>query len=318
MRAVIAQNSKPVIVDLPTPEPRPDELLIRVKATALNRADLLQVRGMYPPPPDAPDTLGLEFAGEVVGIGSEAGGWRIGERAMALVGGGGYAEYATVSAAHCMPIPDDFTDEQAAATPEAFLTAYSNLVELGELTADDKVLIHAGASSVGLAGIQISRIVGATVIVTASAGKHALCKEQGADLTIDYKSENFAEVIKAQYGGVDLIIDMVGAPYWDDNVRALNLWGRIVFVGMQGGNVKEVNFSQIMQKRLKVTGSTLRSRTYDEKTALVTKFWAWAARHFDSGVLKPIIWQTLPLEQVEEAHRLMSENANAGKIVLTI
>ncbi len=318
MRAVIAQNSKPDIVELPTPEPRPNEVLIRVKATALNRADLLQVRGLYPPPPDAPSTLGLEFAGEVAAVGSEVSSYRVGDRVMALVGGGGYAEYAAVASAHCMPIPDEFSYEQAAAIPEAFLTAYSNLIELGGLKAGDKVLIHAGASSVGLAGIQIARVIGATVMVTASAAKHDSCKQNGAQLTIDYKTENFADVIRAQYGGVDLIIDMVGAPYWDDNVRALSNWGRIVFVGMQGGSVKEVNFSDIMRKRLKVTGSTLRSRTHAEKAALIADFWTWAEAYFISGVLKPVIWRVMPFEQVEEALHLMSENANAGKIVLQL
>ena len=318
MRAVLAQNSNPVIVDIPTPEPRPNEVLICVKATALNRADLLQVRGAYPPPPDAPDTLGLEFAGEVVKLGSDVTRYQVGDRVMALVGGGGYAEYATVSAAHCMLVPNQLSDEQAAAIPEAFLTAYSNLIEFGELKAGEKVLIHAGASGVGLAAIQIARIIGTTVIVTASAEKHAICKENGAHTTIDYKTEKFADVIHAQYGGVDLIIDMVGAPYWDGNVSALNFYGRIVFVGMQGGSIKEVNFGQIMYKRLKVMGSTLRSRTHDEKASLVANFWSWADPHFTSGTLKPVIWQTIPFEQVSEALRLMSENANAGKIVLKI
>jgi NADPH:quinone reductase-like Zn-dependent oxidoreductase len=217
-----------------------------------------------------------------------------------------------------MPVPDGLTDEQAGAIPEAFLTAYSNLVELGTLKTGETVLIHAGASGVGLAGIQIARILGATVIVTASKEKHALCKQHGAHTTIDYRTENFAEVVRAQHGGVDLVIDMIGAPYWDDNVRALNDWGRIVFVGLQGGSVKEVNFGDIMRKRLKVMGSTLRSRTYNEKAKLVADFWAWAAPHFASAALKPVIWRTLPLSQVEEAHRLMSTNANAGKIVLVV
>ncbi|MFN8373876.1 MAG: NAD(P)H-quinone oxidoreductase [Anaerolineae bacterium] len=318
MRAVLAQNSKPVIVDIPTPEPRPDELLIRVRATALNRADLLQVRGLYPPPPGSPDTLGLELAGEVVTVGGDVRSFRPGDRVMALVGGGGYAEYAAVPAGHCIPVPATLTDAQAAAVPEAFLTAYSNLIEFGGMSSADKVLIHAGASGVGLAGIQIARIAASKVAVTASAAKHALCKENGAHLTIDYKTENFAEIICAQWAGVDLIMDMVGAPYWDDNVRVLNPYGRIVLVGTQGGSVKEVNFGDIMRKRLKVMGSTLRSRTYDEKSQLIANFWQWAAPHFQESRLKPVVWRTLPLEQVEEALRLMSENANAGKIVLVI
>lgn len=318
MRAVVARDLRPVIVDLPPLSLKPDEVLINVKATALNRADLLQVQGNYPPPPGAPETLGLELAGEIIGLGAQVTDRHVGQRVMALVGGGGYAEQAAVPAAHTMPIPQRFSYEEAAAIPEAFLTAYTNMIEMGRLAAGETVLIHAGASGVGLAAIQCAKVIGAAVVCTASAAKHEACYQHGADLVIDYKTENFAERVRAEYGGADLIIDFIGAPYWEANIQVLNLWGRLVFIGLMGGAVKEVNFGQIMQKRLSIMGSTLRTRSYEEKARLTADFWAWAAPHFESGALRPTIWRSLPLDQVEEAHRLMSENQNAGKIVLTV
>lgn len=318
MRAVIAQNQKPTIVEVPDPAPRLDELLVQVKATALNRADLLQVKGMYPPPEGWPETLGLEFAGEVIEVGAEVMNFGVGDRVMALVGGGGYAEKAVVPALHAMPIPENLSYEEGAAIPEVFITAYGGMVEQGELVSADTVLIHAGASGVGLAATQIAKLIGARVIVTASAGKHDICVQHGADRAIDYQTENFADSILVREGGVDLIIDFVGAPYWDDNVRVLNKWGRVVYIGLMGGAKKEINFSDIMRKRLTITGSTLRDRSYSRKAGLIGRFWKWAEPHFITGKLKPTIWKSLPLEQAEEAHQLMSSNANAGKIILTV
>lgn len=318
MRAVIAQDKRPVIVELPDPHPKPDDLLIRVAATALNRADLLQVAGNYPPPPDAPETLGLELAGEVIGMGDEVRGYKIGQRVMALVVGGAYAEKAAVNAEYVMPIPDNLTDEQAAALPEAFLTAYSNMVEIGGLLGGETVLIHAGASGVGLAAIQIAKLIGARVAVTASAGKHALCLEHGAEMAFDYHRLNFADELLKTGGGADVVLDMVGAAYWEDNLRVLNPWGRLVFVGLMGGATAEVNFGQIMRKRLTITGSTLRDRTHEQKAGLVGRFWKWAAPHFRTGALRPTVWRHFPLAQVEEAHQMMAANQNAGKIVLRI
>lgn len=318
MRAVIARDNQPTIVHIPDPIPGEGELLVAVRATALNRADLLQVAGRYPPPEGAPDTLGLEFAGEVIGLGDGVTDYRVGDRVMALVGGGGYAEKAVVAAAHAMRIPERLSVEEAAAIPEAFLTAYSNMVEIGRLTAGERVLIHAGASGVGLAAIQIAKVIGATVFVTASAAKHALCREMGADLTIDYKTENFADRILADYPGVHLVIDMIGAPYWDDNIRVLERWGRLVFVGLMGGGKKEINFGDIMTLRLSIMGSTLRNRTYERKADLVANFTRWGMSHLGSGALKPNIWKVMPLDEVAAAHDLMRSNANAGKIVLRV
>jgi tumor protein p53-inducible protein 3 len=318
MRAVIARDQQPAIVDHPAPTLGPEDVLIDVKATALNRADLMQVRGMYPPPAGAPHTLGLELAGVVMAVGDNARGVDVGDRVMALVAGGGYAEQAAVYARHCMLIPDGMSFEAAAAIPEAFLTAYSNMVEIGRLRDNEHVLIHAGASGVGLAATQIAKVIGATVIVTASQPKHAICKAAGADMMIDYKSENFADKILASYSGVDLIVDMVGAPYWEDNVRVIEKWGRIVYVGLQGGASRTINFGTIMQKRLSIMGSTLRNRDRQRKTALIQQFTSWALPHFTAGALKPNVWRVLPLDDVAEAHRIMAENQNAGKIVLTV
>ncbi len=318
MRAVLAHDNKPVIMDLPDPSPGEGEVLINVKATALNRADLLQVMGKYPPPPGAPDTLGLELAGEIIELGAGVTDWQVGQRVMALVGGGGYAEKAAIHAGHIMPVPENFSFEEAAAIPEAFLTAYSNMVEIGSLQAGERVLIHAGASGVGLAAIQIAKVIGATVIVTASGGKCTITTGAGADMAIDYQTQNFADEILKHYDGVHLVVDMVGAPYWDDNLRVLEKWGRIVFIGLQGGAVKEVNFGAIMAKRLTVSGSTLRNRTDERKSALIQNFSQWAVPYFASGQLKPNVWKIMRLEEVAEAHALMRDNQNAGKIVLII
>lgn len=318
MRAVIAQDKKPVIVDLPMPTLQADEVLVKVHATALNRADLLQVLGKYPPPLGWPDTLGMELAGEVSQVGSAVTSLQVGQRVMALVGGGGYADYCTVPASHCMVIPDKLTYVEAAALPEAFITAYSNMLEIGGLTAADTVLIHAAASGVGLAAIQIAKTIGARVIGTASAGKHSICLEQGADRMIDYQTQDFAEALKAEGIEVDLILDFIGAAYWESNTKVLKKWGKLVFIGLMGGGLKEVDFGLIMRKRLTLTGSTLRDRTPAEKTALVGRFGKWALPHFHTGQLRPTVWQTYPLEQVAEAHQAMSSNQNAGKIVLVV
>ncbi|MFP4321127.1 MAG: NAD(P)H-quinone oxidoreductase [Anaerolineales bacterium] len=318
MQAVIAQNQEPVLVDIPTPSPAEDEILVKVHASALNRADLMQVAGNYPVPPGAPETLGMELAGDVVEVGAGVTAFSAGDRVMALVEGGGYAQFATARAAQCMPIPEGMSYSQGAAIPEVFLTAYSNMVEIGGLLATDRVLIHAGASGVGLAAIQIAKIIGATVIVTASAAKHDICLQQGADAVIDYKSEDFAAVVAERYGGVNLIIDFIGAPYWQQNITALEKWGRLVFVGLMGGAEAQVNLGQIMRKRLTITGSTLRDRTPERKANLVGRFWLWAAPHFETGTLRPIIWREFPLDAVAAAHAAMRANQNAGKIILRI
>jgi putative PIG3 family NAD(P)H quinone oxidoreductase len=316
MRAVIARDKQAVIVDIPQPEPQAGELLVQVKATALNRADLMQVAGSYPPPPGAPETLGLELAGVVVAVGQGVPQFAVGDRVMALVTGGSYADFAVTGADHTLPIPSNLTFDQAGALVEAYLTAYSNMVDIGGLKSGETVLIHAGASGVGLAAIQIAKALGARVVVTASAGKHAICIEHGADQCIDYQTQSFADVLGDN--SVDVILEMIGAAYWDDNVRVLKKLGRLVFIGLMGGNKHEVDFGQIMGKRLSIMGSTLRNRTDERKTDLIQRFGAWALPLFESGTLRPTIYAVLPLENVRHAHDMMRNNENAGKIVLTI
>lgn len=318
MRAVIARDKQPIITDLPDPTPNDHDILVRVHATALNRADLLQVMGRYPPPPGAPETLGLELAGEVVAVGVAVTRWTVGDRVMALVGGGGYAELALVHEEHALPIPAGMSYSDAAAIPEAFLTAFSNMVEIGRLIESERVLIHAGASGVGLAAIQIARIIGATVFVTASASKHDICRAAGAQTTIDYRTENFADRIMAEHPGIHLVIDMVGAPYWEDNVRVLQEWGRLVFIGLQGGASATVNFGHIMQKRLTISGSTLRNRDHNRKSQLIANFRSWAMPQFNANALQANVWRVMPFDQVQQAHAIMSRNENAGKIVLSL
>lgn len=319
MRAVIAKDKQPTLVDIPRPDATDNHMLVKVTATALNRADLMQVAGNYPPPPGAPDTLGLELTGIVEATGRDTSIFPVGSRVMALVGGGGYADYALVPEEHALLVPDNLTDIEAAALMEAYLTAYTNMFDMGRLITGETVLIHAGASSVGLAAAQMAKAIGATVIVTASAPKHAICQANGADICIDYKTENFAERIEADHPeGVDLVVDMVGAPYWDDNVRILKRWGRVVFIGLMGGAKAEVSFRDIMKKRLSVMGSTLRDREFERKSDLISRFGGWALPLFRDGTLKPVVWQSLPLEQVAQAHELMRKNENSGKIVLTM
>lgn len=318
MRAVIVQNGRPTLVTRPAPKPQSDEVLVRVAATALNRADLLQVKGLYPPPSGASDVLGLEFAGEIIGLGEEVRHLQVGQRVMALVAGGGYAEEAVVNAHHVMPVPPNLTLVEAAAIPEAFLTAYSNLIEIGRLSAGEVALIHAGASGVGLAAIQLAQQVGAKVAVTASRAKHAICRQYGAQLTIDYKTENFAERVIQAYGGVDVILDTIGAPYWQDNIRCLNRWGRLVYIGLMGGAEGQIHFGAFLQKCLTVAGSTLRNRETERKTALIQTFWSYSESLFANGTLKPVIDSVFPLADVQHAHQLMADNRNAGKIILTL
>lgn len=304
--------------DAPDPRPAEGELLVRVRATAVNRADTLQRRGNYAPPPGASTILGLELAGEVV---QPAGSWRVGDRVMAVVTGGGYAELATVPAGMAMRIPDPFSFEQAAAIPEVFLTAYLNLFTLGKLSAGETALIHAGASGVGTAAIQLARAAGAQVIATAGTPeKVAFCRDLGAALAINYKQEDFAERVLAftEGRGADIVLDFVGAPYWNANLRAMAMNGRLMLIGMLGGSRGELDLGPIMAKRITVTGTTLRRTPLPEKIALTQTFVAFAMPRFERGELRPIVDSVYPLRDAAEAHRRMEANRNIGKIVLVM
>lgn len=322
MKAIlITQPGGPEVLtygDAPDPQPSADELLVRVRATAVNRADTLQRKGGYAPPPDASPILGLELAGEVT---QPSGQWQVGDRVMAVVTGGGYAGLATVPVGMTMRIPDPCSFEQAAAIPEVFLTAYLNLFMLGKLQAGETALIHAGASGVGTAAIQLVRAAGARAIATAgTAEKVTFCAELGAALAVHYKHDNFADrALEFTAGrGVDIVLDFVGAPYWNDNLRALAMNGRLMLIGMMGGSKGELDLGLIMGKRITVTGTTLRRTPLRQKIALTEAFTEFAMARFERGELRPIIDRVYPLHDAAEAHRRMEANQNIGKIVLTV
>ena len=306
---------------VPDPVPTAEQLVVRVRATALNRADTLQRRGLYPPPPGESDILGLELAGEVEGIGAAVTGIAPGDRVCGLVGGGGYAERAVLDARMAIPIPSGWSFVQAAAVPEVFFTAQETLFTLGNLQKGETVLIHAAASGVGTAGIQMARETGARILVTAgSEEKIRRCVELGATAGCNYKERDFAdwirEVTKSQ--GVDLIQDFVGAGYWNQNLQSLKAGGRLVLVGLMGGAKVEANLQLIMAKRLQIFGSVLRSRPLADKVAITQRFRSRWLPLLASGRIRPMIDRTFPLAQAADAHRYMEENRNFGKIILEV
>jgi putative PIG3 family NAD(P)H quinone oxidoreductase len=307
--------------ELPAPATGPQDLRLRVVATAVNRADLLQRQGLYPPPPGASPVLGLECAGEVVDVGSEVGGWRKGERAMALLSGGGYAEQVVVPAVCAMRVPDAFSWEEAAATPEAFLTVFLNVFELGALAPGGVVLVHGGGSGIGTATIALAREAGARVFVTAgSEAKCERCRALGAALAVNYKTERFAaEVRKATEGrGVDLVLDSIGAPYLADNLASLSVGGRLVLIGLMGGAKAEIALGELLMRRLHLIGSTLRTRPAHEKGSLIARFQERFGTALSAGRVRPVVDRVLPLAEAAEAHRAMKSSAHFGKIVLRV
>ena len=326
MRAILIDNPGPDstlrIGTYETPSPGPDELLVRVQATALNRADLMQRAGKYPVPSGASPILGLEMAGVIEDWGTDCDGWKKGERVFGLLPGGGYAEYVVIPQALAMRVPDVFTIQEAAAWPEVFLTAYQALFWLGDVKQEEEVLLHAGASGVGTAAIQLALEVGAKVYVTASAPKHDLCLSLGAHKAIDYKSEDFVVAIEEITGGngVDVIVDFIGAPYLKKNIDALGLDGRLVLLSMLGGSRLEgFAINTLFRKRLHIKASTLRSRDLDYKIALTRDLADFAfPRIEEKGIFKPVIDSVFDWQQVEDAHQRMKTNQNAGKIVLRI
>jgi putative PIG3 family NAD(P)H quinone oxidoreductase len=325
MRAVLVpQPGDPehlTLGEVPTPEPGPSELLVQVHATALNRADTYQRRGHYPPPEGASEILGLELAGTVAATGAHCVEWDEGDRVFGLLAGGGYAEYATLHKDLAMAVPPGLSLTEAAAIPEVFLTAYQALHWLGRAESGDHVLIHAGASGVGTAAIQLARALGAHPYVTASAGKHATCLDLGAEAAIDYETEAFGERVPALTGGhgADVILDFVGAPYFHANLDALAPDGRIVQLATMGGaTVEAVSLRRLMAKRATLAASTLRARPLPYKIELTTEFAAYALPLFLDGTLRPVIDSTYDWTDVAEAHRRMEANENVGKIVLRV
>jgi NADPH2:quinone reductase len=291
-------------------------------AVGVNRPDVAQRSGSYPPPPGASPVIGLECAGEVVAVGAQVARWKLGDRVTALTNGGAYAEYCTAPEAQTLPWPAGYDAIRAAALPETYFTVYANLFGHGRLGAGETVLIHGGTSGIGVTAIQLAKAFGARVLTTAgSAEKVAACLEIGADAAIDYKAQDWAEQVKTLTAGkgVDVVLDMVGAPYFARNIRALRLDGRLVMIAFLNGHVAEsVDLRPIMVKRLTVTGSTMRPRTTAEKgaiaAALEAKVWPLLA----AGRCAPRIFRTFPLAEAAEAHRLMESSQHIGKIMLTV
>lgn len=308
------------------PVPGPEEVLVDIVATALNRADLLQRRGLYPSPPlagftpPAPEIPGMEFSGRIAALGNRVTSWSVGDEVMGIVGGGSYAEKLVVHEHQLLPIPDGVSVEDAAAIPEVWITAFDALVVQGGLTSGRVALVHAGASGVGTAAIQLCRAIGARVIVTASAGKLAACRDLGANLAIDYASQDFvAESLNFTDGqGVDVVLDVIGGEYVDRNIAASRVGGRIVQVGTMGGGRTEVNIGMMLPKRLSLIGTVLRARPLAEKIAITQRFAAEVLPLFNAGVVKPVIDSRYELAAIADAHAYMETNANVGKILIDV
>lgn len=305
----------------PVPAPRPGEILVKVAAAGVNRPDVMQRRGLYPPPKGAPDIPGLEIAGAVVACGDGVTRWKIGDQVTALVVGGGYAEYCVAVEGHALPVPAGLSATQAAAIPETFFTVWHNVFERGGLKAGETLLVHGGSSGIGTAAIQLAKNFGARVIVTAgSAEKCEACRRLGADVAVDYKTEDFVAAVKQATDGkgADVILDMVGGDYVERNYEAAAVEGRIVQIAFQGAAKATVNYMRLMLKRLHHTGSTLRSRSNADKTAIAraieAKVWPLVA----AGKVRPVIDKTFPLAEAAAAHARMESSQHIGKIVLTV
>jgi putative PIG3 family NAD(P)H quinone oxidoreductase len=304
----------------PRPAAGEDEVLIRVRAAGVNRPDVLQRQGGYPPPPGASDIPGLEVAGEIVELGAKVEAWKVGDPVCALVTGGGYAEYVAAPAPQCLPIPKGLSLVEAAGLPETFFTVWTNVFERGRLQAGETLLVHGGSSGIGTTAIQMASRLGAKVFATAgSRDKCAACERLGAAKAINYRETDFAEAVKALTDGkgVDVILDMVGADYVERNIRCLATEGRLVQIGFQKGSKVEINFMPLMLKRLTYTGSTLRIQSVASKGRMARALHARVWPLIESGAIRPVVHATFALERAAEAHRLMESNAHIGKIILT-
>jgi tumor protein p53-inducible protein 3 len=300
----------------------PDDLRIGVRATSVNRADLLQREGHYPPPPGASPILGLDCAGLVTEVGANVRGWTRGERAMALLPGGGYAEQVVVHQGSAMRVPDGLSDVEAAAIPEVFLTAFLNIFQLGRAKAGESLLVHGGGSGVGTASTTLGNLAGLRVFVTAgSKEKCDRCLAHGADVAIDYRQQDFVAVVRAatEQRGVDVILDHIGAPYVPRDLSALALGGRIIVIGSMGGRGSvEIDITSLLAKRQQIIGSTLRARPKEEKASLVSSFIELFGVDLQAGRIRPVIDQVYALEEAAEAHRRMESGDHFGKIVLRV
>ncbi|MCK8780531.1 NAD(P)H-quinone oxidoreductase [Rhizobium sp. NTR19] len=306
----------------PLPAPKPGEILVRVEAAGVNRPDVAQRQGDYPPPKDASPVLGLEIAGEVVALGEGVSDFKVGDKVCALANGGGYAEYCVVPTGQALPWPKGYDAVKAAAVPETFFTVWANLFQMAGLTEGESVLIHGGSSGIGTTAIQLAKAFGATVYTTAgSTEKCAACEKLGATKAINYKTEDFVEVVKAETGGkgVDVVLDMIGAAYFEKNLSVLAKDGCLSIIAFLGGAKAEtVNLTPIMVKRLTVTGSTMRPRTAEEKRAIRDELVAQVWPLLEEGKVAPVIHSVMKIDDVVEAHRLMETSSHIGKIVMTV
>jgi putative PIG3 family NAD(P)H quinone oxidoreductase len=324
MRAVVIDHpGGPEVLTLrevPDLAPGPDEVVLATTAAGVNRADLMQRQGFYPPPPGAPPYPGLECAGTVTAVGSAVTGWQPGDRVCALLAGGGYAEQVAAPAGQLLPLPAGLGLLEAAALPEAACTVYSNIVMYAGLAPGETLLVHGGTSGIGTLAIQLGHALGARVVCTAgTAGKLARCRELGADLAVNYRDDDFVSAVLGFTGGhgADVILDIIGAAYLQRNVRALATGGRLVVIGLQGGGTGELDLAELLRKRATVHASTLRSRPPAEKAAIVSRVQAEVWPLVDSGQVRPVIETTLPLAEAAHAHRLMEASGHVGKILLS-
>ena len=307
-------------IELPVPRPGQGEVLIRVAAAGVNRPDLMQREGKYPPPPGASDIPGLEVAGTIAACGEAARRWREGDHVCALVSGGGYAEYCVAPDVQCLPVPATLDLVAAGGVPETFFTVWANVFERGRLAPGESLLVHGGASGIGTTAIQMARAFGARVFATAGSNeKCRACEQLGAERAINYRTDDFvARLMEATRGrGVDVILDMVGAPYFARNLELLAMEGRLLQIAVLHGAKAEINLVRLLRQRLTVTGSTLRARSVDEKGAIATALERAVWPLLEAGKVSPVIYATFPLRQAAEAHRLMESGSHIGKIVLT-
>ena len=329
MRAItISSPGEPEVLqvtDEPTPDIAADEVLVRVRAAGVNRADLLQRQGFYDPPAGATTIPGLEVSGVIDELGAEVTGWSVGDRVAALLSGGGYAEYVPVPAGQLLPVPDGLDLTEAAALPEVLATVWSNIVGRGRVTAGEWLLVHGGGSGIGTAAIQIARHLGVKVAVTVGSERKAeFCRELGADAVINYREEDFVarahEICVHEDGGTgaDVILDIIGAKYLERNIKALAADGRLVIIGMQGGTKTEINLGWLMQSRKSVSGTTLRARPKEQKIAIIAEVAQHVWPGVISGDIRPIIHETLPLADAAGAHRALEEGTTIGKVLLVV
>lgn len=306
-------------VEAETPSPEGHEVLVKVHAAGVNRADLLQRAGRYPLPPGFPETLGLECAGEVVALGKKVARFKVGDRVFGLLKGGAYATHCLIHEGLCIEMPKSWSYEKAAAIPETFFTAHETLIELGQVEAEQTVLIHAGASGVGSTAIQMAKQRGATIITTAgSEEKCAAATQLGADLAIPYKETDFAEVIKAQYGGVDLILDFIGAAYLEAHINILKPKGRLICIGLLGGVEGQLHMAKVIAKRLQIMGSIMRILPIEEKFAIRDRFMKNWMPALEAGTIAPVIDRVFDIRDANGAHRHLQESKHIGKVLLKV